>query len=118
MRQFSTGTRRPARKVVQMTALAAVLAATGAGVARAAPAATVNAPGDVTFTAAGLALVLVPHQPAGAAIRASAMPVECALDSGQAATLATVPVAGAASTSGPGRHITVTPRASGSQRGT
>jgi hypothetical protein len=90
-----------------------LLAASGA-----APAATVEAPGDVTFTAAGLALVLVPHQPAGAAMRASAMPVECALGSGQAAALATVPVAGAASTSGPGRHITVTPPASGSQRGT
>lgn len=58
-----------------------------------APPATVRTPGDVTFTAAGLAVLLTPHQADGSATKPPSLVLGCAPDAGQAGTLATVPVA-------------------------
>ena len=61
-----------------------------------APSVTVNAPGNVMFTAADLSIVLIPATSNGGAAGSTAMPSECALNSGQNAVLATVPVTGSA----------------------
>jgi hypothetical protein len=82
------------------------------------PSVTASAPGNVAFTAAALSLLLLPQKADGSAANSSAMPVTCALNSGQAATLATVPVTGATSAPRPGGPIAVTPRADGSTSGT
>jgi hypothetical protein len=63
----------------------------------AAPPVTAATPGDVTFTAAGLSLVLTLEHAVGAATMSSVMRVRCTLTPGQDATLATMPVAAAPS---------------------
>jgi hypothetical protein len=68
---------------------------------------TVTAPGDVSFAAAGLSLVLTPHQANGTATRPPVMRVPCTLNPGQEATLATVVVAGATGTRASGRPVAV-----------
>src|SRR5487761_1077525 len=64
---------------------------------------TIAAPGDVTFSAAGLSLVLRPQQANGTATRPPVMRVPCTLSPGQDAALATVPITGPASKAPPGK---------------
>ena len=54
---------------------------------------TVGSPGDVRFTAAGLAIRLVPQRADGSGTEPAALAVACRLDPDQPAVLATVPVA-------------------------
>jgi hypothetical protein len=73
------------------------------------------APGEVTFTAAGLSLALTLQRADGTVTTSAVMRVWCTLTPGQAATLATVPVApapgaaaprtGPASKAGPGTNF-------------
>lgn len=81
-----------------------VLSASGA-----APPVTVTAAGGVSFTTAGLSLVLAPHRRGGAASSPMVRQVRCTLRPGQDATLDTVPVGAAAGTPGP--HRSARPRA-------
>lgn len=67
----------------------------------AAPPVTAAAPGDATFTAAGLSLFLTLHHADGTATAPSLMRVRCTLAPGQDATLGTVLVAAAAGTPAP-----------------
>lgn len=62
---------------------------------------TAATPGDVSFTAAGLSLVLTLKHAGGVAAPPSVMRVRCTLTPGQDATLATMPVAAAPSVSAP-----------------
>lgn len=65
------------------------------------PPVTAAAPGDVTFTAAGLSLALTLKHAGGTATMSAVMRVRCTLTPGQDATLATVPVAAAPGTPAP-----------------
>ena len=65
-----------------------VLSASGA-----VPPVTVHAPGQVTFTATDLSVLLTPRTASGSATSPPNLLLDCNLDSGQQATLATVPVA-------------------------
>lgn len=80
------------------------LALTASG---AVPPVTVTAPGNATFAAAGLSLVLTPRRADGTATSPAAMRVRCALDPGQDAALATVAVAGTTGIPAPGRRRTI-----------
>lgn len=83
-----------------------------------APPTTVDTPGDVTFTATGLVLLLTPHRADGSATTPPNVLIGCTLDSGQAGTLATVPVAGSTRPGGQTGPVTVGPAAGGPQPGT
>jgi hypothetical protein len=61
------------------------------------PPVTATAPGDVTFTAAGLSLALTLEHAGGTATTPAVMRVRCTLTPGQDARLASVPVAAAPS---------------------
>jgi hypothetical protein len=76
------------------------LSFTASGVA---PPVTVAVPGDVTFTAANLTLAFAPRHADGTAVRPAGLGVRCTLSPGQDATLAMVPVAGAAGAPASGR---------------
>jgi hypothetical protein len=65
------------------------------------PPATVRTPGDVSFTAGALSVLLTPRTATGAATNPPLIPLSCQLLPGQQATLATVPVGAAASSPGP-----------------
>jgi hypothetical protein len=66
----------------------------------AAPPVTFRAPGEVTIAGAGLSLVLTGHKPGDTATNLTTIRVQCTLNPGQNATLATVPVTGVASNPG------------------
>jgi hypothetical protein len=72
---------------------------------------TIATPGDVTFSAAGLSLVLRPQQANGTATRPAVMRVPCTLSPGQDAALATMPVTGATGTQASGQAAGSLPRA-------
>jgi hypothetical protein len=90
-----------------------VLAASGT-----VPSATVRAPGNVTFTAAALSILLAPGKADGSVTESSAMPAECMLDSRQDGVLAIVPVTSAVAVSRTSGPPTIQPRPGGSQSGT
>lgn len=66
-----------------------------------APPVTASTPGAVTFTAAGLALSLIPGKAGAAAATPATVRVACTLNPGQHATLDTVPVASPVSSPSP-----------------
>jgi hypothetical protein len=77
-----------------------------------APPVTAAAPGDVTFTAAGLSLALTLEHVGGTGTTPAVLRVRCTLIPGQDATLASVPVAATPSVPGP-RQTTQARRAAG-----
>jgi hypothetical protein len=105
------GLRTPAMRIPASGPL--VLAASGT-----VPAATVRAPGNVTFTAAALSILLAPSKADRSVTESSAMPAECMLNSRQDGVLAIVPVTSAVAVSGTGGPPTIQPRPSGPQSGT
>jgi hypothetical protein len=68
--------------------------------ATSAPAITPRAPGDITFGAGALLLMLSPKQADGSPTEPATIPLECTLDAGQHAQLATVLVPSATVVSG------------------
>lgn len=66
-----------------------------------APAITPKAPGDITFAAAALTLVLTPEKADGTGTNPAALPLGCTLGAGRHALLASVPVPAATATPGP-----------------